>query len=71
MTRRATKERFMLYSAGWKRGASTGVKSPEKEGDPDYEDGYAEGVRARILADQCAMVRFGISAAEAQSWVLR
>lgn len=65
------KERMMLFRAGWKCGAGPGVKAREKEGDPDYEGGYAEGVQARILADQCALVRFGISTEEARSWVLR
>lgn len=65
------KERVMLYRAGWKSGAGPGSKAREKEGDPDFEAGYADGLKARIAADQAALERFGVSAAEARLWVLR
>lgn len=65
------KERVMLYRAGWKCGAGPGVKAREKEGDPDYEAGYAEGLQARIAADGTALERFGVPAEEARLWVFR
>lgn len=69
--RHTQKERLMLYRAGWKSGAGPGVKAPKKEGDADYEAGYADGLAARVAADKAALERFEISAEEARSWVLR
>lgn len=61
----------MLYRAGWRSGAGSGVKASRMTGDPDYEAGYEDGLGARISADRGALERFGISADEAMSWVLR
>ena len=65
------RERLMLYRRGWKHAASGAARDPKTEKDPDYVQGYSDGVAARVAADKKALKRFGISSEEAMSWILR
>lgn len=54
----SNKERFMLFQAGWRCGARSGVKDVLKAGDPHYENGYREGRTAYSAAMELAFISF-------------
>lgn len=73
MKRDLKMERLAAYRQGWKHGASSAYRRTAEKPiiNAEYQQGYEDGLKARIAADQKATKRMGITQDELMKRVLR